>query len=127
MVASELAERGDELIVRLDLPGVVADDVTVEISAAGLIVKGERKPASPSDQVLMSEQPYGKFYRVIPIPGKVEEDRVSARFQNGILEISLPAQRIQNQSRQIYVAMHPGIHTTDPPPPLKPPPDKTPK
>ena len=120
----ELAERGDELVVRIDLPGVGADDVTVEISAGGLTVKGERKSASPPDHVLMSEQPSGKFYRVIPVPGKIEEDRVSAKFQNGILEITLPAPRTETQVRQIYVAMHPGIHTTDPPPPLKPPPDK---
>lgn len=122
----DLVQREKELIAHIDLPGVKKDDITVTISPGSLTIEGERNPASPpdrifvSDPLFVSERAHGKFYRLIPLPGKIDEERVSANFQNGVLEITLPIEELQGQAREIAVCeRHPGVGTTDPPPPIK--------
>ncbi|MDR7483620.1 MAG: Hsp20/alpha crystallin family protein [Armatimonadota bacterium] len=78
-------------VVRAELAGV--DPRTVDVAVAGhtLTIKGERKgPQVPADDRLFGEIDYGTFERAITLPQGLESDQVKARWQDGILEITIP-------------------------------------
>jgi HSP20 family protein len=89
----DVTQRGNELVVRADLPGVNADDVVVEISDDAITISGERQQEREEDRgsVYRYERTYGAFYRVIPLPEGAMADQATATFKNGVLEIVVPA------------------------------------
>jgi HSP20 family protein len=102
----EMFQRDGQLVVRADLPGLKKEDIKVEVINDILIVRGERKQEQEEKRegFYRSERSYGTFQRAIPLPEGVNTENVTARFQDGVLEITMPApQRVQQESRQIPV------------------------
>jgi HSP20 family protein len=103
----EVFQRGDQLVVRADLPGLTKDDVKVEVQEDQLIIQGERKQeheeGRPGEARYRSERHYGSFYRSIPLPEGIKAENANATFRNGVLEISVPAPQLQQQSRRIEI------------------------
>ena len=75
-----------------DLPGV--DPAKLEITVAEgtqLTVQGERTPPEiPGAAWVRQERPFGKFTRVVGLPALVDADRVEAKYENGVLRLTLP-------------------------------------
>jgi HSP20 family protein len=102
----EVAQRGDRFVVRADLPGVDKDDVHVEVDDDVLTISGERRDEQEEDRdgIFRSERSYGSFYRAIPLPEGVNADECDAKFNDGVLEISLPLpQHEQRTSKRIQI------------------------
>jgi HSP20 family protein len=89
----EVFQRGNDLIVRADLPGLSKDDVRVQISDDVLTIEGERKQEHEEEREggYRSELSYGRFSRTIPLPEGTIADSAKATFKNGVLEIVLQA------------------------------------
>ena len=89
----EVFQRGNELIVRAELPGLSKDDVKVEINDNVLTIQGERKQEHEEEREgwYRNERSYGSFYRAIPLPEGTIGDSAKASFKNGVLEITLQA------------------------------------
>src|SRR5439155_9657364 len=87
----EVFQRGDELVVRADLPGLDKDDVDVEISDDAVTIRGDRKQEHEEERegYYRSERSYGSFYRMIPLHGGAIADSATANFNNGVLEITV--------------------------------------
>ena len=103
----EMFERGKNIVVRADLPGLTKDDVNVEVADNGITIEGERKNENKEegDGYYRSERSYGKFYRRVPLPHGVKADDAEATFQNGVLEITMPAAtREQKKSRKLQIS-----------------------
>jgi len=100
----EIDQRGDQLIVRADLPGVRPEDFHVDIEDDALVLQGERKSQQEENRggVRRSERVYGSFRRVIPLPAGAKVEAAEARFENGELEITVPLQQ-QAKSRRLQV------------------------
>lgn len=82
-------EKGFELT--LDLPGIQADEVSVELNDDQLTVSGERKADSEEGKTYhRMERRYGKFRRVLSIPAPVNEDAITADYRDGVLTVLLP-------------------------------------
>jgi HSP20 family protein len=80
----------DRYHLRVDLPGVSPEGLTLEIEAGVLHVRGERRDAGiPRDQMLRAERPHGRFTVAIALPPSVDPDGVEAHQKDGVLEISL--------------------------------------
>lgn len=104
--AVEVFEKGDTLVVRAELPGVSKDDVSVDIADDVLRIEGERRQESEDrgEGFYRSERSYGRFMRAIPLPEGVDGDNADARFQDGVLEITLPApKRERKRSRRLSI------------------------
>lgn len=86
--AAELAETEDALHLRLELPGVSAKDVDIEVTDNAVKVVAERK--SEHKDKTRSEFYYGKFQRVIPLKAKIQNTNVTADYKDGILNLTLP-------------------------------------
>jgi HSP20 family protein len=95
----ETFRRGDKLVVRADLPGLKKDDVKAEIDNGMLTISGHRSSEREEnrDEFYRSERSYGSFYRAIPLPEGVESDNCEATFKDGVLEITLPAPKIEER------------------------------
>jgi HSP20 family protein len=88
----EVTERDRALDVCVDLPGIDPEDVRVELTEDGLLIQGERRRETEDEAQgwYRSERSYGRFARVIPLPPGADAQGASARFENGVLRISVP-------------------------------------
>lgn len=96
----DLFRRGDELIIRADLPGLSKDDISLDVEDNTLTIRGERQQESNEDRdgYYWNERQYGAFQRTIPLPEGANAENTSAQFRDGVLEIAVPAP-IQGQRR----------------------------
>jgi HSP20 family protein len=98
----EVLERGNQLIVRADLPGLTKDDLDVDITDDSIVIRGERRQEREENEegFYRSERSYGSFYREIPLPEGVNVSDANANFRNGVLEIAMPAPERQSRGRR---------------------------
>lgn len=91
--AIDAFHRGNEFVVRADVPGLSREDVSVEIGDDELTIRGERKYDHEEERegVFHSERGYGSFCRVVPLPEGVMADSAKATFKNGVLEVVMQA------------------------------------
>jgi HSP20 family protein len=85
-------DRDSEIVVELELPGVEEKDINVSAEDDELVIKGIRhRPTEYREtEEYISEMSYGKFHRIIDLPGTVDTDNVKARFKGGMLTVTLP-------------------------------------
>ena len=88
----EVFQRGNELVVRADLPGMRPDDVQIDVEDGVLTISGERREENEERErgFYRSERSYGAFSRSIALPDDVDEERVQARYEHGVLEVTVP-------------------------------------
>ena len=96
--AIDISKRDDQLVVHAELPGLNAKDVNVEVDSGTLTISGERQQSS--GDAYHSERSYGSFYRAIPLPENVDPDQIKATFTNGVLEVTMPAPKAEQQGRK---------------------------
>ncbi|HJZ66801.1 MAG TPA: Hsp20/alpha crystallin family protein [Blastocatellia bacterium] len=106
----EVLERDNNLIVRAELPGCNKEDIKVELTDEGLLIQGERKQEHEEKQegYYRSERSYGNFYRLIPLPSEVKEDQINAKFNNGILEVTVLIPESARNRREIPIEITAG-------------------
>ena len=93
----------DRYVVRAELPGVDPDkDVHIDVQNNQLMVSAERREETTEKG--RSEFRYGSFRRRVSLPPGAQEDAISARYENGILEITVPIAAEQAQSRNIPIS-----------------------
>jgi HSP20 family protein len=103
--AVEVSQTGSQYVVRAELPGLKPDEVQIEVSEDGLVLSGERTFERDLDKggVHRTEIRYGRFYRVIPLPDGASVDQAKAKFENGVLEVTVPLAEETNKRRRIQV------------------------
>jgi len=89
----DVLEREGQFAVRADLPGLSKEDVKVDVTDDLLTIQGERKQQKKEERegYCYSECSYGSFYRAIPLPAGAEASKATAQFNNGVLEVTMPA------------------------------------
>ncbi|MBB3206136.1 HSP20 family protein [Rhodopirellula rubra] len=81
----------DNLYAEAELPGFALDDLEIYVIGNQLTIKGERRPPEHDGGTWhRQERGYGKFSRMIELPGDIDADRVSAELNNGVLHVTLP-------------------------------------
>lgn len=103
--AIEVKQQGNQYVVCAELPGLKKEDVKVELQEDSLVIQGERKfeHDESTGGVHRTERRYGQFYRAIPLPEGANAEQAKARFENGMLEISVPVTQPQSQRREIPI------------------------
>ncbi|MGK7886727.1 MAG: Hsp20/alpha crystallin family protein [Crocosphaera sp.] len=90
--AAELTETDDALHLKLEVPGMSAKDLDIQVTVDKVAITGERKAETENNEngKTRSEFRYGKFQRVIPLPVRIENTNVTADYKDGILHLNLP-------------------------------------
>ena len=78
--AAELQETEDAILLKLELPGIEAKELDVQVTEKAVYVSGERKSETKTEDkgVTKSEFQYGKFQRLIPLPTRIQNTNVTA-------------------------------------------------
>lgn len=92
MPAAEIKEAPEAIHLKLELPGLDAKDLDIQVSAKSVSINGERKSQTESEDngVTRSEFRYGRFQRIVPLPVRVVNDQTQAEYKDGILTLTLP-------------------------------------
>ena len=100
----ELGEQDGNYIFKTDMPGVKKTEIKIELDGTTLVVSAERKHEKHSEdkKTHYSEISYGSYFRSITLPSKVDEKKVQASFEDGVLTITLPKAE-SKQAKQISV------------------------
>ncbi|BBD60126.1 heat shock protein Hsp20 [Nostoc sp. HK-01] len=90
--AAELHESEEAIHLKLELPGIEAKDLDVQVTEKAVYISGERKSETKTEGkgVTKSEFHYGKFQRLIPLPTRIQNTNVTADYKDGILTLTLP-------------------------------------
>jgi HSP20 family protein len=101
----EVSQTEGKYQVHAELPGVNPADVKLEITDEAVILEGERKVETQENMggVQVTERQYGRFYRAIPLPEGAKVDEAKAKFENGVLEVTVPVQAQKEKRRQIQI------------------------
>ncbi|MES2524770.1 MAG: Hsp20/alpha crystallin family protein [Gemmatimonadota bacterium] len=102
----EVSQRGNELVVSADLPGVSPEEVHIDIEDGMLTISGERRQQHETREegFHRTERMYGSFTRSIALPEGVDEEQVRARFENGVLEVTMPVPQQRQRGRRIQIS-----------------------
>jgi len=101
VLASEVFDDGDKLIVRLEAPGMEKDDYDIQVVENHLIVRGEKhfERERTEGSYRISECAYGSFSRTIPLQQEVDSSKANASYKKGVLRIELP--KINKNRRKV--------------------------
>ena len=105
--AIDVRETAEDFFVRMDLPGLTAKDVKVSLFENTLTVSGERRESTEAKDVKWHrvERYHGAFERRFQLGKKVQADKVSATYQDGVLEIRVPkAEQAKPREIQVQIA-----------------------
>lgn len=85
----DVRESADAITIEADLPGLDEKDVSVTLSNGLLTIKGERRSEreEKSESYHVSERSFGSFARSLRLPDTVDESRIEARFDKGVLKV----------------------------------------
>ncbi len=103
--AMDVAEEGDDYVLRADLPGLDRDDVSIEVQDRTLRISGERtwqrKPEHDGGFYRL-ERSYGRFERNLTLPDGVDAGAIDASFDKGVLELHIP-KPVEEKPRRIEI------------------------
>ncbi len=101
--AVDITEDDNEYLVTADLPDVGKDEVKVTVDKGVLTITGERKKESEEKDEKKKyhrvERSYGRYERSFRLPEEVEDEKVDAKFKDGVLTVHLPKSGVAKQKR----------------------------
>jgi HSP20 family protein len=89
ILAMDVVEEGKDIIVITDLPGVVRDNIKIDLTEDTLEITAQFNELSEGNFV-RKERLYGKANRIVSLPEKIKINESSAKFENGVLTVVLP-------------------------------------
>ncbi|HMK60806.1 MAG TPA: Hsp20/alpha crystallin family protein [Dissulfurispiraceae bacterium] len=92
----DMYDRNNDIVVKMELPGVTREDIDLTITKDVLIVKGAVKKDEEvkEEDYFIAERTYGNFTRTITLPFEVENEKAQASINNGVLEIVIPKKEV---------------------------------
>lgn len=90
--SADVLENKDDIVIRVDIPGMSSEEIDLAIAGDVLVIKGERNQEMEreDENYHAIERDYGKFSRHIQLPTSVDMDNIKASYKNGVLTIRLP-------------------------------------
>jgi HSP20 family protein len=101
----DVFEREGKLVVQAELPGLRKEDVTVEMRDGAVVLRGERSETRETtrEAYYRRERTSGRFYRSVTLPDDADPESAKARFQDGLLEVTLDLRRRESRGRKLTV------------------------
>ncbi|MCL4789722.1 MAG: Hsp20/alpha crystallin family protein [Verrucomicrobia bacterium] len=90
--ALDVYEQKDNFVIKVELPGMSKEDITVSLHEGSLSISGERKSGTKHTEaeVYRAERFFGRFQRTVTLPAPIAPDKVKAQYKDGILTVTLP-------------------------------------
>jgi len=103
--AIDVTTQNGNLVIRAELPGVKPEDVDITLHDNVLTISGERKAEEEEERggYYVRERRYGSFSRSLTLPQGTDESKISARYDNGILEVTVEGAAAVREPRRIQI------------------------
>jgi HSP20 family protein len=101
----DVLQRDGDLVIRAELPGAKPEDVDITVQNGLLTISGRIEEEREEERrgYLVRERRYGTFRRSLQLPQDVDESDINARFQDGVLEVTIPGAAAVQEPRRIQV------------------------
>jgi len=101
LLAAEIHEDNEQVYVKLEAPGMEAENFDIQVIDDTLVVRGEKRVQQERNEgrYYLMECAYGSFERAIPLPSNVDDSHAQASYKKGVLQISLPKSHHNASSR----------------------------
>ncbi|HAY21301.1 MAG TPA: molecular chaperone [Desulfobacterales bacterium] len=92
----EISDTADEVTVKVEIPGMEPNDISLSLIEDVLTIKGEKKAAKEKkgETFYLTERSYGSFTRSLRLPAEVEADKIKAVYKQGVLTITCPKKEV---------------------------------
>jgi HSP20 family protein len=100
--ALDAFQRGDHLVVRVELPGVSPEDIDIHVEDNVLVIRGERHEEPGQTAFLRRERSFGPFERQVVVPEGVDPGAIEASYDLGVLELRIPSPKAE-EPRRVHV------------------------
>ncbi len=101
--AVDVAETEQEYVIDVDLPGLIPEEVQLEVDSAAISISGKRLPKSQSGRWLRVERPSGQFIRQLPLPPNTTGE-IYGSFAEGVMELRVPKACPENRKLPSAIA-----------------------
>ncbi len=103
--ALDVVHEDGDLLIKAELPGVRREDVEITFHERVLTISGERRAQEQKagSGYLVRERRYGPFRRSLVLPHDVQEDRISARFEDGVLEVRVSGGATELEPKRVRI------------------------
>ena len=103
--AIDVVEKDGDLLIRAELPGVKPEDVDITLQDDVLTISGERRAEQEGERggYFVRERRYGSFSRSLALPGGLDESKVHARYDNGVLEVTVEGAAAVREPKRIQI------------------------
>jgi HSP20 family protein len=103
--AIDVVTKDSDLVVRAELPGVKQEDVDITLQDNVLTISGERKAEQEEERggYHVRERRYGSFSRSLALPEGLDESKIHARYENGVLEVTVEGAAAVQEPKRIQI------------------------
>jgi HSP20 family protein len=102
----DVYEEKDDVVAKVELPGMAKDDIEVELTEDILTIRGEKKKEEEvkEEDYYRCERAYGSFSRTVELPNEVQSEKAKASFKDGVLEVRVPkTEEAKRKSKTVKV------------------------
>ena len=103
--AVDVLTKDADLVIRAELPGLKQEDVDITLQNGVLTISGEHKVDEEEDRggYHVRERRYGSFRRSMTLPEGTDESKIHARFEDGVLEVTVEGAAIEQAPKRIEI------------------------
>jgi HSP20 family protein len=103
--AIDVVAKDGDLVLRAELPGIKQEDVDITLHENVLTVSGERKAEQEEERsgYYVRERRYGSFSRSLTLPQGVDESKIHARYEDGVLEVTVEGAAAVQEPKRIQI------------------------
>ena len=103
--AVDVLTNDGDLVIRAELPGVKQEDVDITLQNGLLTISGERKIDQEEERggYHVRERRYGSFRRSMTLPEGTDESKIHARFEDGVLEVTVEGAAVEQVPKRIEI------------------------
>lgn len=110
MPTMDVLHRGDDMVVRMELPGIKESEVDISVADDVLSISGERRQETVTehDDYVLKESSFGRFERQVALPKGVDPKTIHAQYADGVLEVIVPKAKMLETPKRHHIAIGAG-------------------
>jgi HSP20 family protein len=103
--AIDALTKDSDVVIRVELPGVKQEDVDISLHDNVLTISGERSDEQEEERggYHIRERRYGSFRRSVALPEGIDESKISARYEDGVLEVRVQGGAVAREPKRIQI------------------------
>jgi HSP20 family protein len=105
MPSIDITSRGEDMVIRADIPGVKPENVDITVNDSSLTLKAQREEHKETNQesYVVRERSWGSYQRTMRLPRGVDANSIRAEFHDGVLEIVVPHAAQETERTAVHV------------------------